>query len=171
MFNQREPKEMAEAGLADAAMEDALRNFRSSIHAWSEAEFVRARTVLHSEHRRTWRRAAAWAVGCALAVGTLSAGIYEHHSHDRLARIITQRIVAQRTAAQRTLQQNQLLADQGAAPNQSAAQSPAEDALQAPAQGQSADARLMAAVDRDVSQPVPSAMEPLAQLMEESASQ
>ena len=96
MFMKREPIEIAEAG-----MEDALRNFRSSIHAWSEAEFVRPRAVLHPEHRRAWRRATAWALGCVLAAGTLSAGLYDHHSHDRLARTVAQQMIAQRMAAQR----------------------------------------------------------------------
>jgi hypothetical protein len=153
MFNKQEPIEIAEDGL-----KEALRNFRSSVHAWSEAEFVRPRTVLLAEQHRTWRRAAVWALGCVLAAGTLSAGIYEHHSHDQFARL-AQRITAQRMAAQQAARQNQLAAKQDAAQNQ------AEGAAQAPG----ADEKLMAAVDQDVSQQVPSAMEPLAQLMDEGA--
>jgi hypothetical protein len=158
MFNQRESIEVAEAEL-----EQTLRNFRSSVHAWSEAEFVRPRTVFAAEHRRTWRSAAAWALGCALAAGTLSAGIYEHHSHHQLARLAHQ-VAAQRAAAQQT-EQKQLAAKQDASQNQDTA----EGATQAPTQG--ADEKLMAAVDQDVSQQVPSAMEPLAQLMDEGANQ
>lgn len=147
MFNKRESVEIAEAGL-----EDALKNFRSSVHAWSETEFTRPRAVLLAEHRQarhmTWRTATAWALGCALAAGSLSAGIYEHHHHDQLARM-----AAQRAAAESALQQRQ----------------PA--AAQAPADTPAQDEKLMAAVDQDVSQEVPSAMEPLAQLMNEGAYQ
>jgi hypothetical protein len=165
MVNKRESIEVAEAGL-----EDTLRNFRSSVHAWSEAEFVRPRTVLVADHRRTWRSATAWALGCVLAAGTLSAGIYEHHAHDQLARL-TQRILAHRVAAQRTealqAEQKQLAARQDAAQNQDTA----EIATQAPTPAAGADEKLMAAVDQDVSQQVPSAMEPLAQLMDEGPNQ
>lgn len=142
MFDKQESVEIAEAGL-----EDALKNFRSSVHAWSETEFTRPRIVLLAEHRHTWRRASAWALGCVLAAGTLSAGIYEHHHHDQLARM-----AAQRVAAERALQQRQSAAAQASA-------------------NSAQDEKLMAAVDQDVSQDVPSAMEPLAQLMNEGASQ
>jgi hypothetical protein len=161
MVNKRESIEVAEAGL-----EETLRNFRSSVHAWSEAEFVRPRTVLVAEHRRTWRSATAWALGCVLAAGTLSAGIYEHHAHDQLARL-AHRVAAQRIATQQAAKQNQLAAMQDAAQNQDTA----EIATQAPTPAAGADEKLMAAVDQDVSQQVPSAMEPLAQLMDEGPNQ
>ena len=160
MFNKRKSIEVAEAEL-----EETLRNFRSSVHAWGEAEFVRPRTVLHAEHHRAWRSAVAWALGCALAAGTLSAGIYEHHSHDQLARL-AQRVAAQRIAA-RQAEQKQWAARQDASQNQDTA----EVATQAPTKAAGADEKLMAAVDQDVSQQVPSAMEPLAQLMDEGANQ
>lgn len=159
MFNKRESIEAAEAGL-----EDALKNFRSSVHAWSDAEFTRPRSVLLAEHRRTWRRAAAWALGCALAASTLSAGIYEHHLHDQSARLA-------RIAAEHAAQNKQFAAQQNAAQDGDFEQEAAGTAAQAPAQPQGADEKLMAAVDQDVSQPVPSALEPLAQLMDEAANQ
>lgn len=144
MFNKRESMEITEAGL-----EDVLKDFRTTVHAWSDRELTRPRSVLAIEHHRTWRSAAAWALGCALAVTSLSAGIYEHHAHDRLARIQT----AQRLAAERAVQQRQ------SAPEPAAAESREQDE------------KLMAAVDQDVSQGVPSALEPLAQLMDEGANQ
>lgn len=159
MFNKRGSIEAAEAGL-----EEALKNFRSSVQAWSAAEFTRPRTVLLAEHRRTWRRAGAWALGCALAASTLSAGIYEHYAHDQYARLA-------RIAAQGSAQHKQLAARQNAAQDGDFEQETADTAAQAPAQAQGADEKLMAAVDQDVSQPVPSAMEPLAQLMDEGANQ
>ncbi len=43
------------------------------------SSFARAPSCI-PEHRRAWRSATAWALGCVLAAGTLSAGLYEHHS-------------------------------------------------------------------------------------------
>ncbi len=89
-----------------------------------------------------------------------------------MARTVAQQMIAQRMAAQRAAGQNHALTNDDAAQNQFAAQqNPAEGLLAASAQGQGTDEKLMAAVDQDVSQQVPSAMEPLAQLMEEGASQ
>lgn len=147
-FNQRES---IEVGL-EAGLEDVLRNFRSSVQAWSEAEFVRPRTVLLPEHRRAWRRAAAWALGCVLAAGSLSAGLYEHHAHQQWAHLLAQHIAAQHASL-------------------AASQEAARPTLPAPAPAAGADEKLMAAVDQSVSQEVPSAMEPLAQLMDEDANQ
>lgn len=158
MFEKRESIEAAEAGL-----EEALKNFRSSVHAWSEAEFTRPRTVLLAEHRRTWRRAAAWALGCALAASTLSAGFYEQHVHNEQALLAAQRAAQQRRWAEEQANSN----EQDFAQQTAANQAP----NQAQGQAQGADEKLMAAVDQDVSQPVASAMEPLAQLMDEDASQ
>lgn len=131
---------------AEAELEFALKNFRQSVHAWSDAEFARSRSVAFSAHRLSWRRASAWALGCVLAAGSLSAGFFVHHRQqvrEQLAYL----------AAQRRAEQRQLAAQQAAAAQRDE------------------DAKLMAAVDKDVAQEVPSAMEPLAQLMDESSSQ
>lgn len=138
IFKKRIAGEQLEAGV-----EEALRNFRSSVHAWSEAEFVRPRTVAVPAHRHAWRRAAVWALGCVLAAGSVSAGFYQHRHQEHLALL----------AAERAAQQRQMAAEQAAA------------------LARQEDEKLMAAVDKDVSQQVPSAMEPLAQLMEESGNQ
>lgn len=132
---------------AEAGLEDVLKNFRSSVHAWSDAEFARPRAALLAEHRRSWRRVAAWALGCVLAAGSFSAGLYEHQHHEQL-----QRFMAESQARQR-----QMIAT--------------EQAAEAARQTRLEDEKLMAAVENDVSQQVPSAMEPLAQLMYESANQ
>lgn len=143
--NQRESIDAAEAGL-----EEVLRNFRSSVQAWSEAELVRPRAV-QLPARASWRRAAAWALGCMLAAGSLSAAFYEHHAHQQLARQAARRAAWQAEVA--------------------ASQEPAQTAAPTAEQAGGADEKLMAAVDQSVSQPVPSAMEPLAQLMDEDAGQ
>lgn len=142
MIGKRGQAETAETELAEV-----LKDFRASVHAWSEAEFARPRAVSLAAHRHTWRRALAWALGCVLAAGSLSAGVEEYHHRERLALL----------AAQRRAEQRQMAAQQRAA--------------EAAAQGRMSDEKLMAAVDKDVSQEVPSAMEPLAQLMEEGPNQ
>lgn len=125
-------------------LEQALGNFRQSVQAWSEAELNRPRTmhapVQEIGRTRSWRLVAAWALGCVLAVGGASTGLYEHHHHQVLAR----------QAAEREARAQQLLAAQRSA-----------------AQARQNDESLLAAVDKDVSRTVPNAMEPLAQLMEE----
>jgi hypothetical protein len=80
--------------------------------------------------------AAGWALGCVLAAGSLTGGLYERHHQQELAKI----------AAAETARQQKLAAEQRASKEQ-------DD--------------LLAKVDSDVSRQVPSAMEPLAQLMAE----
>jgi hypothetical protein len=119
----------------EAKIEQALKDFRSSVHAWSEAEYSRPRAV-KLVHLRSWRVAAGWALGCVLAAGSLTGGLYERHHQQELAKI----------AAAETARQQKLAAEQRASKEQ-------DD--------------LLAKVDSDVSRQVPSAMEPLAQLMAE----
>jgi hypothetical protein len=125
----------------DAMLEDALKNFRESVHAWSDAAYSRPRGDVRVTVRSGWRLATAWALGCVLAVGSLSGAVYERHHRQVLA------------AQAREVQQaraRQMVAEQRA---------------------QMADADLLATVDSDVSRTVPAAMEPLAQLMDEGESQ
>lgn len=123
---------------ADARLDEALRDFRLSVHAWSEAALSRPRTALApAHHRRVWRLAAGWALGCALVAGGVSGGFYEHHQREM-------KIAAARAAEQQRL---------AAAERDRLAREAEED--------------LLAKVDSDISREVPSAMEPLAQLMDE----
>lgn len=122
----------------DGELEQAIANFSQSVHAWSEAEFSRPRTVAAVEHRRAWRLAAAWGLGCVLAAGSLAGGLYDHHRQELAA------------AAARLAHQRQMAAEEAA-------------------EAQQANEKLFATVDMDVSRSVPSAMEPLAQLMDESS--
>jgi len=122
-------------------LEQALGNFRQSVHAWSEAELSRPRT-LTTEHLPNWRRVTAWALGCVLAAGSLAGGLYDHHRLQVEARLAAERQVRQQQARQERA-----------------------------AQVQQADERLFAGVDRDLSRSVPSAMEPLAQLMDQDSTQ
>jgi hypothetical protein len=123
---------------SDAALDEALKDFRLSVHAWSEAACNRPRAALAlAPHRRVWRLAAGWALGCALVAGGVSGGFYEHHRQEM------------KIAAARAAEQQRLAAEQ----RDRLAKEEEED--------------LLAKVDRDISREVPSAMEPLAQLMAE----
>jgi hypothetical protein len=124
----------------DRELDQALEDFRLSVHVWSEATYSRPRTAAVAPPRGSWRLAAAWTLGCMLAAGSLVGGLYEHEHGRELAKV----------AAMRAARQRQLAAVQRA---------------------RMEDANFMVTVDQDVSQEVPSAMEPLAQLMEGNTNQ
>jgi hypothetical protein len=124
----------------DAELDQALKDFRLSVHAWSDAAFSRPRTVVAAvAPRHVWRLAAGWALGCFLVAGGVSAGFWQHH----------QRQVEIRLAAARVAEQQRLVA------------------LRQAMQARQDDEDLLAKVDSDISREVPAAMEPLAQLMVE----
>jgi hypothetical protein len=85
-------------------LEQALLNFRQSVHAWSEAEFNRPRAVRAQAHS-AWRPVLAWALGCAVIAGGVSGGIYDHHRivverQQAAARIAHERQLAEQQKAQ-----------------------------------------------------------------------
>jgi hypothetical protein len=128
------------ADAQDLELDGALQNFRASVHAWSEAELNRPRTAPKTVRQRRWRLAAGWALGCAIVAGGVGGGLYEQHQRQEMARV---------AAAARAAEQQRLVAAQ---------------------QARDAEEDLLAKVDSDVSREVPSAMEPLAQLMAEDES-
>jgi phosphoketolase len=131
--------------IGDSELDEALTNFRLSVHAWSDAAFSRPRTVAAVvAPKQVWRLAAGWALGCVLVVGGASAGVWQHHQREMRSAVAR--------VAEQQLQQKQLAARQ-------------QD--QQARQAQKEDEDLLAKVDRDVSREVPAAMEPLAQLMAE----
>ena len=132
---QRE--QVLEAADQDFELEQALKHFKSSVHAWSEAEYSRPRAWTREVRHRSWRLALGWSMGCALVAGTVSGGLLERHQKLEAARM-----VAEQQAAER---QKQLV-------EQRATVAVTDEAL-------------LAGVDSDVSREVPSAMEPLAQMM------
>ena len=124
----------------DAELDQALKDFRLSVHAWSDAAFSHPRTVVAAvAPTHVWRLAAGWALGCFLVAGGVSAGFWQHH----------QRQVEIRLAAVRVAEQQRLVA------------------LRQAQQARQEDEDLLAKVDSDISREVPAAMEPLAQLMVE----
>jgi hypothetical protein len=128
----------------DFELEQALKNFKSSMHAWSEAAYSRPRSVAPTLRQRSWRLAAGWALGCVLVAGSVSGGLVQRHH-----RVEAARVAAEQRAAE---QQRQLLEQR--------AQARISDA-------KITDEVLLAGVDSDVSRQVPSAMEPLAQMMQD----
>ena len=132
---QRE--QVLQTGDQDFELEQVLKNFKSSVYAWSEAELSRPRMWTREVRHRSWRLALGWAMGCALVVGSVSGGLLERHQKLEAARM-----VAQQQAAER---QKQLLEQRATVVV--------------------TDEALLAGVDSDVSRQVPSAMEPLAQMM------
>jgi hypothetical protein len=128
--------------LHDSEFDEALKNFKSSVDAWSEAAYSRPRSVKHEVRVRSWRLAAGWALGCLLVAGSASGGLFERHHRIELARIAAQQRAAEQ---QRQIQEQQ-------------------------ARAKVTDEDLLANVDSDVSRQVPSAMEPLAQMMADDES-
>ena len=123
----------------DVELEQALKSFKSSVHAWSDAMYSRPRKATREVRVRSWRLAVGWALGCVLVAGSVSGGLLERHHRQEVARI---------AGEQRAVEQQKELR------RQQAAMVPDED--------------LLADVDSDVSRQVPSAMEPLAQMMDET---
>jgi|ERR1700722_656889 hypothetical protein len=124
----------------DLEFEQALKNFKSSVHEWSDAVYSRPRAFTREVQLRSWRLAMGWALGCALVVGSVSGGLVQRHHRVELARI---------AAAQQAAEQQKQLREQEA-------------------RAQVSDEALLTDVDSDVSRQVPSAMEPLAQMMDET---
>jgi hypothetical protein len=129
----------------DAQVELALRNYRESVHAWSEQEFTKARTVRRSRWDAFWRVLANpvldWSLACALVVTSVGIPVTVHHQRQ---------LVAERNA--QMLRQQEL----------------AREAAQQEAVAMSDD-ELLSHVDSDIAQAAPDAMEPLASLMSDSS--
>ncbi len=121
----------------DLELEQALKNFKSSVLEWSETAYRRPRAFTKEVRLRSWRLATGWALGCALVVGSVSGGFVQRHHRVELVRI---------AAAQQAAEQQKQLREQQA-------------------RAQVSDEVLLAGVDSDVSRQVPSAMDPLAQIM------
>ena len=122
----------------DPSLAEALSDFRSSVHAWSDTIYNRPRRALAAApRRRVWRLAAGWALGCAMIAGGLSGGVYQVQHRKELARIAAVQLAEQQ-------RQQRLAAEE---------------------QARLEEEDLLAKVDSDVAREVPAAMEPLAQLM------
>jgi len=96
----------------EGELNEALSNFRLSVHAWTDAELSRPRAAVQPVRRRIWRLAAGWALGCVLIAGTASGGVYEHRHRQQLARAEAARMAEQQrlAAIERARQEEDLLA-------------------------------------------------------------
>ena len=85
----RKERESAGNGgtMDDPELERVLRNFRTSVHTWSDAVYGRTRLVEAVPRRWGWRKAAAWALGSVLAVGGAWGGLVEHQHRQEQARV------------------------------------------------------------------------------------
>lgn len=101
-----------EVEIEDAGLGQALKNFRLSVHAWSDAELSRPRTLAAASPRGAWRTATAWALGCVLVAGGLSGAVYERQHRRELALIAAQRAAEQQKqlAAEKAREEEDLLA-------------------------------------------------------------
>jgi hypothetical protein len=80
----------------DAALDRVLRDFRSSVHAWSEAAYHRPRQVQRTASASgVWRRTAVLSLGCVLAAGVAGGGLLEYHHRQEMARISAARAAQQ----------------------------------------------------------------------------
>ncbi|HKF50583.1 MAG TPA: hypothetical protein VKB38_24680 [Terracidiphilus sp.] len=124
--------------IEDPMLRGVLRDFRGSVHAWSDAAYHRARPASAPMTRRlAWRRVVAWTLGVVMTAGLAGSGLYERRH---------QQLQAQR-AHELEVEQQRILAAKRAE----------EEARKVE--------DLLARVDTDVSREVPTAMDPLAQLM------
>jgi hypothetical protein len=147
--------------VADPVMSGALKHFKASVDAWSDAAYSRpkfdesrlaARTPEHN-----WRLAASWALGCLLIAGSLAGGLYEHRQRQEAARAAEMKAAEQkvRLAAEQRVTAMPVVANVATRRQSTAAKRAAN-----------MDEDLLATVDNDVSRQVPAAMEPLAQMMD-----
>ena len=140
--DSNELKKPADGEILDAELAQLLGNFRLSVHAWSEAAYSRPRRALAEAPRyRVWRLATGWALGCVLVAGAVSGGVQVRHRKQQESARIAALKQAEPTERQRLATEEK-----------------------------DRDEELLAKVDSDVSREVPSAMEPLAQLMAEDES-
>ncbi|HEY1987382.1 MAG TPA: hypothetical protein VGG85_18355 [Terracidiphilus sp.] len=83
--------ESADGPDQDPQLQAALRDFRLTVHAWSEAAYARPRQVSKRAQAKAWWVALAWTLGCVVAVGTAGGGYLEHHHRQEVARVAAQR--------------------------------------------------------------------------------
>jgi hypothetical protein len=98
---ERTARESAQS-VEDPALDRVLSDFRSSVHAWTEAAYNRPRSIAAVSSRAVWRKAAAWSLGFMLVIGAAGGGILEYQHQQEAARI----------AADREAQQQRALAEQ-----------------------------------------------------------
>jgi hypothetical protein len=162
----------------DLELAQALKHFKASMDAWSEAAHSRPRTVAKLAVRHNWRMVAGWALGCLLVMGSVASTARKVYQRQEMARIAAQK-AAQKIAEERAEAARVTAQPASAQPisAQTDKKTPAATNRKASApsatmdSAEAQDEDLLASVDSDVSRQVPAAMEPLAQLMDENDTQ
>jgi hypothetical protein len=146
-------------------LEQALKHFKASMDAWSDAAFNRPRTAPKLAVRHSWRLATGWALGALLVMGSLAGAAHQIYQRQELARVAAQK-AAQKAAEQRAAAGRAVAMLASAQVERSA-----PPAAIVKVNAGTKDEDLLASVDSDVSRVVPAAMEPLAQLMDDDEPQ
>ncbi len=155
----------------DMELEQALGHFKASVDAWSDAAYHRPRTAAKLAVRHSWRMVAGWALGCLLAAGSLAGAGHEIYRRQELAKVAAQK-AAQKAAEERAAAARATEQPTSAQPeNKAPAAAVRKVSVGAQDSARSQDEDLLATVDKDVSREVPAAMEPLAQLMDDSGTE
>jgi hypothetical protein len=129
----------------DTQVELALRNFRESVHGWSEQEYARPRVIKRSRWDAIFRLVAnpvmAGSLASALVITSVGVPVRIHHERQ---------VVAEQNAAR----ERQLELAKEAREQQANAMT---------------DDELLSHVDSDIAQGAPDAMQPLASMMTDAA--
>lgn len=137
--------------IGDVEMDAALKNFRESVHGWSEQEFSKTRVVRRSRWDAMWRTIASpaigWTAACALLVASMGGSLAVHHQR--------QVAINRDLATKQQIEQEKLDVATAATANQ------ADAAMN--------DDELLSHVDSDIAQAAPDAMQPLASMMSDAA--
>jgi len=114
MRDELNNRDQGQAELEDPMLQSALRDFRLSVHAWSDAAYHRARPDRSTATRTiAWRRSVAWGLSLVLSLGIVGTAAHERQHQQQLARQAQQReLDRQRALAeQRARETDQLLAN------------------------------------------------------------
>jgi uncharacterized protein HemX len=109
--SSNENKRSSEKLELDQDFARTMQDFRSCVHAWSDAERTRPRTFVPMQ-QRLWRLAVGWAMAAVVAVGAVSGGVvYQAHQRQQAALVAAaQAAERQRMAAQKAQEEEDLLA-------------------------------------------------------------
>jgi hypothetical protein len=94
---ERTAREFSQS-VEDPGFDRVLSDFRSSVHAWSEAAYHRPRPIAAASRGAVWRKAAAWALGSMLVIGAAGGGVLESRHRQEAARIAAAREAQQQRA-------------------------------------------------------------------------
>jgi hypothetical protein len=88
-------------------LRQALANFKSSVHAWSDEMMSRPREA-KAPARTNWSLITKWALACVVFAGTVSGGVYQSYRQQEAAKAEAARIAAQqRELAAQRLRENE----------------------------------------------------------------